>query len=173
MSNDGNPNGHNGIYCRIVPRIEGRRCDSCGLRADWRTDCLPHRGARTSSPQCWDPMACVRKWCTAPTSALVRLTFRFSGGVEVRSETFVLVKLGRGGPISAVQSTQYERGGGSGADENQSVICRDRPIRVVDWPVGGWRRRRFIYFENHGVEGHRLVVWSDATQVRVRTSSGD
>ena len=38
-------------------------------------------------------MAWVRKWCMAPTSALVRLTFRFSGGREARSETFVLVKL--------------------------------------------------------------------------------
>lgn len=33
-------------------------------------------------------MACVRKWCTAPTSALVRLIFRFSGGVLAYTNVF-------------------------------------------------------------------------------------
>src|ERR1700722_17647162 len=34
--NAGNPNGHNGINRRKVPRIDEGRRESCGLCADWR-----------------------------------------------------------------------------------------------------------------------------------------
>ena len=60
---------------------------ACGL-----ANRLPHRGAWTLSPQWSDPMACVRKWRTAPTSALVRPTFRFPGGVDVNRVPFLLAK---------------------------------------------------------------------------------